>query len=624
MQRTIKKRLINRTMTGLLLSLLWTATQAAAPLWTIVPATGSNPTQTVPENSTATVQYVVQNQSKRPKKLIMQYIPGIAQTTPCPLTPKGQAGSSCILNLAITGSMLPQTGVHGGPVLCQANMDGKPNPNQCYQPNSTNSLHITKGSTPPAAIELSVSGSPLTLTAGGASDTIMVTNMSASATALQISADFSGTALAGNVTQDASQCTSLAPGASCFLTFTPGTTAVTQASFPIKGSNTQQVAAAIAVETPTQATIAITAGSPLILQSPDSGALTIANQSTVLTALNISAQLTGTDLDGEVIQDATDCESVSPQGSCTLTFTPGTNAVSATNVIISGDNTSQTTASIAVNAAALIEIAITGGANLPLVTNDPQAVGWMVIHNNSTTEVASNISADLTTTDLNGHVTQDETACESLNPGESCTLRFTVTGTDDVSATQFSVQGTNTTAVSGEISISTIDNVPPIGNDYRGGLTACGNVPDTNTLIIAADSDYGSIAWGGSGTATGATDSTNGAGNTATIVDVLTGNNIPIDSYAAGVCSTYQIDQDGQSPCQSGICYEGWFLPALNQMSCLYGNRNNLNLNELGLYWTSTESSLTLAWGYSFEGYEEAIAKTYDLSLVRCVRAFVH
>ncbi|MGC1182042.1 MAG: DUF1566 domain-containing protein, partial [Legionella sp.] len=111
---------MSRILVSLLLYLLWPAAQAAQPLWTIVPAPGSNPTQTVIRNATATVQYMVQNQSAKPKNLVMQSIRGIAQTTPCQLAPKGQAGSSCTLNLAITGSRLPRNGVHGGPVLCQA------------------------------------------------------------------------------------------------------------------------------------------------------------------------------------------------------------------------------------------------------------------------------------------------------------------------------------------------------------------------------------------------------------------------------------------------------------------------------------------------------------------------
>ncbi|HFK3115678.1 hypothetical protein SCX93_05545 [Legionella pneumophila serogroup 1] len=135
MQRnTIKHTLMNRVLICLLSCLMMTTVHAAKPLWTLTPAAGSNPTQTVAEKGTANVQYIVQNQSHKSKRLAILAIPGVKQTAPCQIAPKGQSGSSCTLNLAINGSSLPKKGVHGGPALCQTNPDGSPNPNQCYQP----------------------------------------------------------------------------------------------------------------------------------------------------------------------------------------------------------------------------------------------------------------------------------------------------------------------------------------------------------------------------------------------------------------------------------------------------------------------------------------------------------
>lgn len=70
----MKKNINSKLLVALLLCLLWTVAQAAKPLWTIVPAPGSNPTQTVIENGAANVLYVVQNQSDKPKTLMMQPI----------------------------------------------------------------------------------------------------------------------------------------------------------------------------------------------------------------------------------------------------------------------------------------------------------------------------------------------------------------------------------------------------------------------------------------------------------------------------------------------------------------------------------------------------------------------
>src|SRR5688572_595022 len=122
--------IINRVCVSLFFLLAVSAVQGGIPLWTFTPAPGSSPTRTVPENITALVQYVVQNQSSKAKRLVMKPILGIQQTTPCQLAPIGQVGSTCILDLSITGSALPAAGVQGGPELCQANLDGTPNPNQ--------------------------------------------------------------------------------------------------------------------------------------------------------------------------------------------------------------------------------------------------------------------------------------------------------------------------------------------------------------------------------------------------------------------------------------------------------------------------------------------------------------
>lgn len=93
-------------LSGVLSCLLLSTAHASMPLWTITPLAGSNPIQTVAENSTASVQYQVHNQSQKPKRLAMLAIPGISNTASCALAPRGQAGDSCILNLNINGSAL--------------------------------------------------------------------------------------------------------------------------------------------------------------------------------------------------------------------------------------------------------------------------------------------------------------------------------------------------------------------------------------------------------------------------------------------------------------------------------------------------------------------------------------
>ncbi len=118
--------------------------QAATPLWTFTLTQGSESVQTVPENITSQVSYLVKNQSKRSKILVLRPRKGLVQATYCQLAPKGSIGDSCVLTLNIIGNLLPKGGLNGGPTLCQANIDGSPNPLQCYQPSLADRLHITK------------------------------------------------------------------------------------------------------------------------------------------------------------------------------------------------------------------------------------------------------------------------------------------------------------------------------------------------------------------------------------------------------------------------------------------------------------------------------------------------
>lgn len=347
MQSNIKKRLMSRILSGVFASLMWVTAQSAVPLWTIVPAPGSNPTQTVPENSTSTVQYVVQNQSGRTKQLVIQSIPGIVQTTTCQLAPKGQAGSSCILNLAITGSSLPKVGIHGGPNVCQANANGHPNPNQCYRPSAAHILNIGKGTAEQAAI--TVNPAALDLVANsGMPGFLTITNNSTSITAQNVQALLP--AIWTDVTQDASNCVAIAPnGGTCQLQFTPGATAHGAAQVPIAGSNTTQVIAQLSVSAPAQASLSVTGGPiSLVAGCPTTGVLTVKNTSMTVAAADIDVDLDG--LTGDVTV-TNNCPNPLPAGGdCTIDL-EGVNSASARNISIQGRNTPEALVSVGVEAA---------------------------------------------------------------------------------------------------------------------------------------------------------------------------------------------------------------------------------------------------------------------------------
>ncbi|RUR17223.1 DUF1566 domain-containing protein [Legionella sp. km535] len=141
---------INKIMIGLWLTCVMALVHAGTPLWTFTPLTQT--IITVAANDTATVSYQVTNQSRKTQTLAMKAIPGVTQITTsgnCPNPFVLGYQQSCILNLSINGSALNRN-VVGGPVVCNQG-----NPNQCYQPSATNSLHITKG----PAVDYTVGGS---------------------------------------------------------------------------------------------------------------------------------------------------------------------------------------------------------------------------------------------------------------------------------------------------------------------------------------------------------------------------------------------------------------------------------------------------------------------------------
>lgn len=170
-----------------------------------------------------------------------------------------------------------------------------------------------------------------------------------------------------------------------------------------------------------------------------------------------------------------------------------------------------------------------------------------------------------------------------------------------------------------------------IGQSSGGGVIACLN-GGLNNLIAATTDNSTSIEWGGVGTAVGAAaqSNTDGASNTAAIVAAL-GNNGGTP-YAAQLCNNYEIDSQGNIPCEAGnACYNDWFLPAGNnagatgQLNCLYTNRVAIGgFNGLA-YWSSTEDFGAPTLGAFLQtfpgGGEFGEIKDNTLS-ARCVRAF--
>ena len=302
---------VGRVLFFLLSGLMITAAYASVPLWTFEPLTST--TLTVPENGAAIVQYRITNQSSKPHALIMKPIQGITQITTglgvCGARFELRSKNSCILSLQINGNQLVRP-ITDGPVVCNQG-----NINQCYRPEAANILRIIQN---PAITEaqITVTGSPLTLTASGPSAQLTITNTSLDLAATNVISNFTGTALDGNVTETASTCANISPASSCILTYTPGNTVVPQTNFIIQGTNTNALSAAMAIQS----------GITLIAINPASGA---ASGGTGFT-------LTGTGLTGAtgIAFDGVAASNVNVINSTTVTGVTPSHAAGVVDVVI--------------------------------------------------------------------------------------------------------------------------------------------------------------------------------------------------------------------------------------------------------------------------------------------------
>jgi hypothetical protein len=461
----------------------------------------------------------------------------------------------------------------------------------------------------PNTANLSLAGAPLSLVAGSATAGIItVTNNSLALIATDIVADLSGTVLQGAVIQDASSCVVVMPGASCSLSFMPQNTALTLTSFPIHGDNTAQAGGAIQVTLPTSAPISI-AGSPLILQASfgtaASGTLTVTNDSTVLTASNISANLSATALASALSQDSSDCVSVAPGASCTLTFTPITSSASAsTAIVVQGANTSQAGASIAVNAAQLATLSVSPTSLLltPGGTSD-----FVTITNTSATTSVSDIEPNLTGTALAGNLTVSANTCSgAVPPASSCTITFSP-GSNTVATTSIPIAGAHSQTVTADITIRTL----VVGDSYAGGIVYQVPAYGVPGMLVTPTDMFGT--WTNSSIVTNADSETDGAANTATIVAVL-------GSTASAAGSCYSLT-DGNANVGT------WYLPADDELIAVLQLANGGAIDPMtqNFYWASTENTANPPLlANSIVRSNQAlnpIGKSNNIAF-RCIRAF--
>ena len=134
--------------------------------------------------------------------------------------------------------------------------------------------------------------------------------------------------------------------------------------------------------------------------------------------------------------------------------------------------------------------------------------------------------------------------------------------------------------------------------------------------MIAATSDLGYKTWDNRAiTRTGATGAAIGTGlaNTNAIISQL--GAAGSYNYAAGVSANYSVN-DG------GVTYDDWFLPSKDELYKLYINKAEIGGFTGTYYWSSTESSSTLAFPQAIHYGGQPNKLKNESRPVRTVRTF--
>jgi hypothetical protein len=372
------------------------------------------------------------------------------------------------------------------------------------------------------------------------------------------------------------------------------TTAKTQATLVVMNSPVTTNPSACFTSSPS-----IPCASLTLMTNGPSGSLIIRNNSSNFIAYNISSTFTGA-LVGIVTETGNTCQQLMPNSTCTLTYTPGSTPVAATNFTIQGINTLPITAAIAINA-------------------PPPTLSGII---NNVTSVASGstsggVGVTVTGTNLIG--------ASSLTIGGVAATNLVVVNNTTLNAvTPAHAAGLVDVSVTTPYGSTTLNNAfnylaTVIGQPTNGGKVACLGGIGLDLIASTNDNSTG-IPWStDTVTLLGATSTSNGASNT-TIIAASAGGT-PVSG--AKVCSDYAIDSQGNSPCLTGACYNDWYLPAKDQLNCLHTNEVAIGNFSNADYWSSTEDTAANAWyqvmiGGGFQGSTD---KT-DSYRVRCVRSF--
>ena len=152
------------------------------------------------------------------------------------------------------------------------------------------------------------------------------------------------------------------------------------------------------------------------------------------------------------------------------------------------------------------------------------------------------------------------------------------------------------------------DPLPVIGETYQGGIVFY--LDGSGGGLIAAPTDQTSSPWGCEGTLISGADGTatgTGAQNT---IDIELG--CTTTGTAADICANLTLGG-----------YSDWFLPSKEEVNLMYTKRFEIgNFEVNGIYWSSTETDNSRAWGRSLGNGTPVNAEKSYAANVRAIRAF--
>ncbi|KTD32205.1 Legionella vir region protein [Legionella nautarum] len=180
-----------------------------------------------------------------------------------------------------------------------------------------------------------------------------------------------------------------------------------------------------------------------------------------------------------------------------------------------------------------------------------------------------------------------------------------------------------------------INNLPirshHIGDRIEGGVVFFVDASLQHGLVASLDDVHEGIEWrnGESGDRLiNAAGLGVGAGETNTRLIIAQQTVDQQDGqYAALLAANYQVTAQGAS-CSAlsnhELCYGGWFLPSLQELSLLLTNLKQTPVGHRpeGTYWSSTEGNFTQSWALDSNQAEPLLLDKAVLGKIRAIRKF--